>query len=157
MSSTTFITNEQLLQHWLAHRNLTRKTIEQFPEKELFEFSIGGMRPFADLIKEFFAIDVPGLKGFVTGEMDAYTHDATLNNKEAILKKWDDNTPKIIEYFNQITEEKLNEKFSLFGQYANTIRNHILYFIDNEIHHRAQGFVYLRALNIEPPFFWDRY
>ena len=31
-----------------------------------------------------------------------------------------------------------------------------IYFIDNEIHHRAQGFVYLRALGIEPPFFWDR-
>jgi uncharacterized damage-inducible protein DinB len=28
--------------------------------------------------------------------------------------------------------------------------------IDNEIHHRAQGYVYLRALNIEPPHFWER-
>ncbi|RYD85889.1 MAG: damage-inducible protein DinB, partial [Sphingobacteriales bacterium] len=33
----------------------------------------------------------------------------------------------------------------------------ILYFIDNEIHHRGQGYVYLRALGIEPPFFWERY
>ncbi len=29
----------------------------------------------------------------------------------------------------------------------------ILYAIDNEIHHRGQGYVYLRALTIEPPSF----
>jgi uncharacterized damage-inducible protein DinB len=28
--------------------------------------------------------------------------------------------------------------------------------IDNEIHHRGQGYVYLRALGIEPPGFYDR-
>ncbi len=32
----------------------------------------------------------------------------------------------------------------------------LLYWIDNEIHHRGQGYVYLRALGIEPPPFWDR-
>ena len=28
--------------------------------------------------------------------------------------------------------------------------------IDNETHHRGQGYVYLRALGIEPPQFWER-
>jgi uncharacterized damage-inducible protein DinB len=28
--------------------------------------------------------------------------------------------------------------------------------IDNEIHHRGQGYVYLRALGIEPPPFYER-
>jgi uncharacterized damage-inducible protein DinB len=32
----------------------------------------------------------------------------------------------------------------------------IQYAIDNEIHHRGQGYVYLRALGIEPPPFWER-
>jgi uncharacterized damage-inducible protein DinB len=32
----------------------------------------------------------------------------------------------------------------------------MLYWIDNEIHHRGQGYVYLRALGIEPPAFYDR-
>jgi uncharacterized damage-inducible protein DinB len=32
----------------------------------------------------------------------------------------------------------------------------ILYLVDNEVHHRAQGYVYLRSLGIEPPMFWDR-
>jgi uncharacterized damage-inducible protein DinB len=32
----------------------------------------------------------------------------------------------------------------------------LLYIIDNEIHHRGQGYVYLRSLGIEPPHFWER-
>jgi uncharacterized damage-inducible protein DinB len=31
-----------------------------------------------------------------------------------------------------------------------------LYVIDNEIHHRAQGYVYLRAMGIAPPPFYER-
>ena len=42
----TFMGKEDLLNHWLGHRNLTRRVIEKFPEKELFEFSVEGMRPF---------------------------------------------------------------------------------------------------------------
>jgi uncharacterized damage-inducible protein DinB len=29
-------------------------------------------------------------------------------------------------------------------------------FIDNEVHHRGQGYVYLRALGVEPSPFWER-
>ena len=43
-----------------------------------------------------------------------------------------------------------------FGQYPGVLHDLILYVIDNEIHHRGQGYVYLRALGIEPPPFYDR-
>ena len=43
-----------------------------------------------------------------------------------------------------------------FGQYEGVIYGLLLYWIDNEIHHRGQGYVYLRALGIEPPPFWER-
>jgi len=29
-------------------------------------------------------------------------------------------------------------------------------FVDNEIHHRGQGYVYLRSLGITPPGFYER-
>jgi len=57
----------------------------------------------------------------------------------------------------QLKEDEFHQTFNLFGQYEFPIIDNILYFIDNEVHHRGQGFVYLRALGIEPPFFWDRY
>ena len=157
MSSQPIISKTELLQHWLLHRSLTRKTLEKFPEKELFEFSIGGMRTFADLVKELLAIAVPGLKGIVTHTTEPFKQYKELQTKEALLQQWDADTPKISEYFSQINEDQFHEKYALFGQYELTIINHVLYFIDNEIHHRSQGFVYLRALGIEPPFFWDRY
>lgn len=63
--STTFLTTNEFLTHWQGHRNLTRRVIEAFPEKELFELSVGGMRSFAELTKEFLAIAAPGLKEII--------------------------------------------------------------------------------------------
>jgi uncharacterized damage-inducible protein DinB len=43
-----------------------------------------------------------------------------------------------------------------FGQWPGYVYSLLSYIIDNEIHHRAQGHVYLRSLGLEPPPFWDR-
>ena len=48
------------------------------------------------------------------------------------------------------------ETLNAFGQYTGVLHDLILYVIDNEIHHRGQGYVYLRALGIEPPPFYER-
>ena len=151
------ITKSELLNHWQGHRSLTKKTIEKFPESELFTFSVGGMRPFAMLVKEMLALADPGLESIVTGETASFNMYPELTTKEDLLKEWDEVTPKINNYFNGIGEDRMHEKFKMFGQYEMPILYQILYFLDNEIHHRAQGFVYLRALGIEPPAFWDRY
>ena len=50
----------------------------------------------------------------------------------------------------------VDETATAFGQYPGTVQDLILYVIDNEIHHRGQGYVYLRAMGIEPPPFYDR-
>ena len=149
--------SQQLLIHWQGHRNLTRRVIEAFPEKDLFEFSIGGMRPFAKLALELLAIGGPAIKSIVGQTIDAFNEEAFQpTTKAEILAKWDEETETINEYFSQISEERFQEMFNLFGQYEFPIYQNILYFVDNEIHHRGQGYVYLRALGIEPPFFWER-
>lgn len=160
MNTTTspeVITKEGLLRHWMGHRNLTRRVIEAFPEKDFFEFSIGGMRPFAQLSVELLSIGGPALKAIVNNEINTYDESGlALTSKEQVLQKWDEQTDVINEYFNQIPLERFSETFNLFGQYEFPVIDNIFYFIDNEIHHRAQGFVYLRALGIEPPKFWER-
>jgi len=153
-----FISSEQLLEHWQGHRNLTRRVIEAFPEKELFEFSIGGMRPFAKLAVELISIGGPALKGIVNKHEEAFNEEAfNPKTKEEILKKWDEETQVINQYFNEISEERFQETFNLFGQYEFPVYQNILYFVDNEVHHRGQGYTYLRALGIEPPFFGERF
>ena len=42
------LTPEALLTNFKDVRALTRKVIEAFPEKDLFEFNIANLRPFQD-------------------------------------------------------------------------------------------------------------
>ncbi len=155
-ATATVLNSQQLLIHWQGHRNLTRRVIEAFPEKDLFEFSIGGMRPFSKLVLEMIAIAGPALKSIVDGTITEFDETFNAATKAELLAKWDEETEVINEYFSQISEERFQEMFNLFGQYEFPIYQNILYFVDNEIHHRGQGYVYLRALGIEPPFFWER-
>lgn len=157
MSTTEIISRDEFLKHWQGHRTLTRKTIEAFPESEIFKFSIAGMRVFGNLIKELLSIGAPGLDGIVHKKIEGYSHELPeLKTKSDLLEEWDRQTVQINELFNQIPDEQFHESFNLFGEYEFPVYQNLLYFVDNEIHHRAQGFVYLRALGIEPPFFWDR-
>ncbi|MBX3242040.1 MAG: damage-inducible protein DinB [Chitinophagaceae bacterium] len=152
------ITPSEFLQNWQGHRLLTRRVIEAFPEKELFEFSIGGMRPFAELAKEMLAIAVPGLKEIVTGLQEPYEENRTaFTTKQELLDAWDEATEQINVYWQQIPLHRFRETVNLFGQYNFPAIVNITYALDNEVHHRGQGYVYLRALGIEPPAFYDRW
>ncbi|MBU2947771.1 DinB family protein [Zobellia uliginosa] len=151
------ILSSELLAHWQGHRALTRKLIEKFPEKDFFEYSIGGMRTFAEMIQELLSIGGPGTKEIVTGVTTVQNeHIAHGNSKQKVLELWDKETKEINENWSKINISRFHEEIKSFGLYEGTVQSAILYFIDNEIHHRGQGYVYLRSLNIEPPMFWDR-
>ncbi|NTS39788.1 damage-inducible protein DinB [Flavisolibacter sp. BT320] len=151
------ITQEELLHHWQGHRKLTRRVIEAFPEQEFFNFSIGGMRPFGAMVMELLGIAVPGLQEVVTGNTTKLNEQFDHGNQKAkLLELWDAATVEIDALFRQIPAERFHETINLFGMYENSVWSSVYYFIDNEIHHRGQGYVYLRALGIEPPPFWDR-
>lgn len=152
-----------LLDHWQEHRRLTRKTIEAFPEENLFTFSVGGMRPFAQLVMEMITIAQPGVYGMATREWSVPNHPE-INfmmqppaTKQALLKFWDETTEVINQIWPNITAQRFQELDKSFGQYEGKVWWHYFYFVENEIHHRGQGYVYLRALGIEPPAFWDRH
>lgn len=157
---TAVITPKILLDQWQGHRRLTRKVIEAFPEDKLFTYSVGGMRPFADLAMEMLAMGAPGIRGIVTGKWDTYSDVEKSFKKPTtraeLLKLWDEATEQINALWPQITPSRFLEMDKVFGQYEGPVYWSIFYFIDNEIHHRAQGYVYLRSLGIEPPAFWDR-
>lgn len=154
--TTQILTKEALLKHWLGHRALTRRVIEAFPEQDLFHFSLGGMRTFSALAQEMIAIAEPGLRAIVAREAIPYEEKTVLATKADLLRKWDEDAQAIASLYIQIPEEDFHVNFNLFGEYDFPIIENILYFIDNEVHHRGQGYVYLRALGIEPPFFWER-
>ena len=151
----SFIPPAALLDHWQGHRRLTRRVIEAFPDDKLFTFSVGEMRPFGKLAQEMLGMGVPMLQGIVTGNWDwKMSQDA--QPKGELLDLWDGATEQINELWSQIPAERFHETFNAFGQYKGKAYDLLLYVIDNEIHHRAQGYVYLRALGIDPPPFYER-
>jgi uncharacterized damage-inducible protein DinB len=149
------MTPEAFLTHWQGHRRLTRRVIEAFPEDQFFTFSVGGMRSFGTLANEMLGMAVPMVRGAVTGEWTAYTDDQATTKTE-VLRRWDDSTTQLAVLWPRIPLERFAETLTAFGQYTDTLTNLLLYVVDNEIHHRAQGYVYLRALGIEPPPFYVR-
>ncbi|WP_413667697.1 DinB family protein [Mucilaginibacter sp. Mucisp86] len=161
-TETPVYTSDQFLQGWLGQRRVTRRLIEAFPEEALFNYSIGGMRPFSDMVKEIISMSGPGVKGLATDDwtsiagLDHHTGKIEAHSKNDLLRLWDDATEAITTYWLQVPAKRFQETVLAFGQYEGVGNSIIQYIIDNEIHHRGQAYVYLRSLGIEPPAFYDR-
>jgi uncharacterized damage-inducible protein DinB len=154
-ASAVVITPEALLDHWQGHRRLTRRVIEAFPEDQLFSFSVGGMRAFGALALEMISMGAPMLRGTVNGDWKQSMNREPRPKKE-LLQLWDESTEQLNTLWPQIPPQRFQETMKAFGQYEGRVYDLLLYVIDNEIHHRGQGYVYLRALGIEPPPFYVR-
>lgn len=152
------LATDALLDHWQGHRRVTRRMIQAFPEDALFTYSIGGMRPFSALAMEMIGMCSAGIRGLATREWvtDTYADLPKPRTRNEILHLWDDLTDRINELWPQIPPERFEEVDQAFGQWEGVVYGLLFYWIDNEIHHRGQGYVYLRSLGIEPPAFYDR-
>jgi uncharacterized damage-inducible protein DinB len=153
--TTTVITPEAFLEHWQGHRSLTRRVIDAFPDDQPFTFSIGGMRTFGQLASEMLNMAAPMVRGVATGKWETFSA-LELASKSEILERWDETTAQINELWKDIPPERFQEQMTAFGQYPGKVHDLLLYVIDNEVHHRGQGYVYLRALGIAPPPFYER-
>jgi uncharacterized damage-inducible protein DinB len=153
--TVTVITPEALLDHWQGHRALTRRVIDAFPDDKLFSFSIGGMRTFGQLASEMLNMAMPMVRGVATGNWEAFS-SKEITSKAEILRLWDESTEQMNAFWKQIPPERFQEQMTAFGQYPGKAYDLLLYVIDNEVHHRGQAYVYLRALGIAPPPFYER-
>lgn len=163
ISAATVLTPSQVLAHWQGHRGLTRRVIDAFPDDQLFSYALGGMRTFAELAMELNRMGATGAHGIATGEWKELPEltegtglDTAPTTKQGILALWDWSTEHINTVWALARPERFQETDNAFGQWEGPVWWHLCYFIDNEVHHRGQGYVYLRSLGIEPPPFWDR-
>ena len=148
------LTPEALLTNLKDVRALTRNVIEAFPEKELFEFSVANLRPFSQMVEEFLMItNYIFTETLHEKHTPFYTEGQFPTTKAEVLALWDRATEiidrewtKVGDYTQSLTIYRMTFSFAQW----------ILYAIENESHHRGQGYTYLRALGIEPPFFWAR-
>ena len=148
------LTPSALLSNFKDARALTRNVMEAFPEKDLFEFSIANLRPFSQMVEEFLMItNYIFTETLHEKHTPFYTEGQFPTTKAEVLALWDR------------ASEILDREWKEVGDYTQSLTIYqmtfsfaqwILYAIENESHHRGQGYTYLRALNIEPPFFWAR-
>lgn len=154
-SSGTFYTPAELFSHWQGHRALTRRMIEAFPEDQLFTFSLGGMRTFGQFATELLRMAGPTVEGIAKSNWADFAPIEPKSRAE-VLKLWDESTATMNELWPTIPPERFHETMKAFGQWEGRVNDLVMYVVDNEVHHRGQGYVYLRALGIEPPPFWER-
>ena len=75
---------------------------------------------------------------------------------QELLAEWDTQTASLDREFPLIPAERFGETMTAFGRWEMKGFHLLFYVIENEVHHRGQGYVYLRSLGIEPPAFYDR-
>lgn len=151
----TVVTPEEFLVHWQGHRRLTRKMFEAFPEDMLFTYSLGGMRTFGEMGNEFLGMAVPTVRGMTTLQWEQFEF-AKPTTKQELLAEWDAQTALLNEEFLRIPVSRFSETMKAFGQWEMKGFQLLFYVVENEVHHRGQGYVYLRSLGIEPPAFYER-
>lgn len=149
------LTLEQFYNHWQGHRRLTLRTVEAFPDDKLFSYKVEPMRTFGEIAKEILGVEAYTLNGIISGEW-VWKPDEAITSKESLLAGFLAMKKTTKELWSKLTSERLHavEKDGWGMESSN--RDRLLYIVDNEIHHRAQGYVYLRSLAIEPPAFYER-
>jgi uncharacterized damage-inducible protein DinB len=149
------LTPAALLEHWQGHRCLTRRVTAAFPEEHFASYHAPGMRTFAELMSEVLGLVEPTLRNLL-GEGWDWPDSWAIETKSALLEAWDEATATLEETWKRIPTSRFHEVEEAFGMPPQEYVKTILYLIDNEIHHRAQGYVYLRLFGVEPPAFYER-
>ena len=154
--SQPLLTPQALWNYWEGHRRLTLRTLELFPNAELFDYSTGGMRPFAAMLAEILNVEESVMRGLHTGTWTWEPTRADVESKEALRSAFSEQRRKTAEVYSALSVETFERVETDAWGMTSTNVERLFYVIDNEIHHRAQGYVYLRTLGAEPPMFYER-
>lgn len=156
-ATATLVSPQEFLAHWQGHRALTRRVIEAFPEDHLFTFTAAPpMRPFGEMAWEIHQVSELTLNGLLTGAWpEPDWREGVSQDRAELLTAWDALSERLQREFPEVELASFPQTHKLpWGQMTGWAA--AIYTIDNEIHHRGQGYVYLRALGIEPPAFYER-
>ncbi|HLN60398.1 MAG TPA: DinB family protein [Symbiobacteriaceae bacterium] len=98
------------------------------------------------------------MRGIATGEW-VWSPDEfkAITTARALLEACEAVRSQTLTWWPKLTVERMVtvEQDPFFGP-AQSHFDRIHYTLENEIHHRGQGFVYLRILGKEPPLFYER-
>ncbi|WP_221090258.1 DinB family protein [Deinococcus aquaedulcis] len=146
-----------LAAHWLGHHHLTARTLLAYPDEALFTFSSAPpLRPFGAMVWEVHGQTGYVLDGLRTGTWgEPHWPEPADQDPAALRAAWAAQSARLARELPAVPEARyLDMQRTGWGELSGL--GAALGAIDNQVHHRAQGYVYLRALGLEPPDFWNR-
>ena len=142
-----------------GNRRLTIRTIEAFPEDKLFDYApVEPLRPFSAMVKEILNVERAFMRGIALDDWEYKDTLSEISTKADLLAACEKMRGETYEIWSPVTDEKLTEvkEDPFFGAGQQSHIERLQYALENEIHHRGQGYIYLRMLGIEPPVFYIR-
>ena len=123
------------------------------------DLGVGGAIVFAsgfgEMGGELHFVSAMTLDGLLSGEWKEPDWAAAPRTQAELLAAWDALSARIEAEFGQIDPAMFGRVAPLpWGEMPGWVA--AIYAVDNEVHHRGQGYVYLRALGTEPPAFYGR-
>ncbi|PTA68766.1 DinB family protein [Deinococcus arcticus] len=146
-----------LAAHWLGHHHLTARTLALYPDEALLTFSPAPpLRSFGAMLWEVHGQTGYVLQGLRSGIWGEPRWSAPTGRDPAALRAaWAAQTAQLARELPGVPDAAyLGAHRTGWGELSGL--DAALGAVDNQVHHRAQGYVYLRALGLEPPEFWDR-
>ena len=150
-------------QNWEENRRLTLKVAHSFSDEQLLKAKpVPQMRPFARMLLEIAGLEHFFIRGLAEDIWEWVPDETTrpqIADAQEVFTILDEIKGYTSHAWPNISEKKLLTVHpsppSFAGPDAPPL-DWLQYALENEIHHRAQGYTYLRCLGVEPPMFWDR-
>lgn len=141
---------------WESNRRLTVEVGRAFPAEALWATPVPAMRSFGKLLEEIAGIEHALVAGVAHDRWSAALPElphadpwpAFAAVREETSRDW---AGISVARLAEVTPDPFG-----WGLPPQSMADRLQYALENEIHHRAQGYVYLRLLGIEPPPFWKR-
>ena len=141
---------------WEGNRRLTLAVARAFPGESLWARQVPAMRPFGELLEEVLSVERFFTRGL--GE-NVWTYEPVRLERALPWPTAAAVRGETDAVFHGIAEASLAEVTpdpTGWGLPPQSHMDRLQYLLENEIHHRGQGYVYLRLLGVEPPLFYRR-
>lgn len=144
-------------QVWEENRRLTLKVAKAFSDDQLQNATpVPGMRPFAEMLAEIVGFEHFLIHGLAEGDWEWLSKPA---DSAELYNRLTETRAYTRQVWPTISEEQWLTAHPAppgFGGSDAPPLEWLQGALENEVHHRAQAYTYLRHLGVEPPDFWDR-
>ncbi|OFW78409.1 MAG: hypothetical protein A2201_08765 [Alicyclobacillus sp. RIFOXYA1_FULL_53_8] len=146
---------------WEDNRHLTNNVAPALASADALDKTpVEGMRSFRQLLLEIWGIERAYAQGLGHDDWQGQAppetlHTASVDELFAFGREVREQTRQV---WSTIPFESLTQvrPDPFWGGPEGTVMGWLTYALENEIHHRGQGYVYLRLLGHEPPAFYVR-